>query len=203
VDFRVVRPVVHAEHDCRVDLLARRRDQHLAGARLEVHRRVVPRAEPPGRLHHQVHPEVGPRQERGIALAEHLDVVAADGEATGVDVHGRAQLAERRVVLQQVRQRGRVEQVVDRDEADRAAEQVPLDEAPDQVAADAAEAVDGDAVRHDTPPKGSAPAPLTVVRGGAGHTGRSSRRLGPEASRAPPPAAGRSGKTGHGAEARR
>ena len=72
---RVVVTVVDAQDDRDVDLLVGRRDQHFAGAGIEVQRRLVAAAEPAGRLDDDVNSQRGPVQSSRVALRRHNDSV--------------------------------------------------------------------------------------------------------------------------------
>ena len=76
---------VDAEYDGRVRLGRRRGDDHLLGARVEVLGGVGALGEEAGRLDHDVDAEVAPRQRRRVALGQHLDVAAVDGEDAVAD----------------------------------------------------------------------------------------------------------------------
>jgi hypothetical protein len=110
----------------RVDVLARRGDQHPAGAGLEVQRGVVAGPEPTGRLDDQVDTDIGPRQGVRTALGERRDAVPADGQHIVLVSHFHTEAAERRVVLEQMREGAGVVQVVDRDHLNALVSQVAL-----------------------------------------------------------------------------
>ena len=105
---------------------------------------IVALGELAGRLEHDVDAEILPRQLRRILLREHLELIAADldGVAGGADRHG--EVAEHRVVFQQVRERRRVGDVVDRDDVDVVVRQRRAHD----VAADSSEPVDADLDGH-------------------------------------------------------
>ena len=102
-----------------------------------------------GRLEHDVDAEVLPRKLRRVAERHHLEDIAVDGNAVALHFDLRLQVAEHRVVLQQVRERGGVGQVVHRDEID----VLVAERRPHDVAADAPEPVDADLHCHSVPPK--------------------------------------------------
>ena len=77
---RVVRVVVDAEHERDVGVGRGSGDDHLLRARVEVLLRALPVGEEPGRLEHDVDPEVAPRQRRRIALGEDLDLLPGRAE---------------------------------------------------------------------------------------------------------------------------
>src|SRR3954453_22591947 len=93
----------------------RRGDPGLLRAGLEVLRGVVALGEEAGRLEHDLDAEVAPRQVRGIALLEDLDLLAVDDEAVAADLHLARIRPQDRVVLDQVGERRVVRDVVDRD----------------------------------------------------------------------------------------
>ena len=64
---------VDSESHGDVGLLGRRGDHDLAGSGIEVFLRARAVTEEPGRLDHDVDPELGPRQVRRIGLARHRD----------------------------------------------------------------------------------------------------------------------------------
>jgi hypothetical protein len=81
VQRRVVNLVVDAEHDVRVGRLGAlggRRQDHLAGAGLEMFRGVGARAEPPGRLDDDVDAVFLPRQLGRVAIRGGDDLLVAD-----------------------------------------------------------------------------------------------------------------------------
>ena len=90
---------VHAEDDVGVDrlgALARRREDDLARAGLQVLLGVGAGAEAPGGLDDDVDAEVGPRQVAGVALAEHADLAAVEGDDVAVAGHLGSRTARRR-----------------------------------------------------------------------------------------------------------
>ena len=80
----------------------------------------------------------------GIADRQHLELVAVDRDAVGLGLDLRVQVAEHRVVLQQMRKRVRAREVVDGDKVD----VLVAERGAHDVAADAAEAVDTYPDRH-------------------------------------------------------
>ena len=93
-----------------------------------------------GRLEHDVDAERLPRQLRRILQREHLELVAVDGDAIARGRDVGLEIAQDRVVLEQVRERFGVGEVVDGDDVDR----VVVHRRAHDVAADAAEPVDTD-----------------------------------------------------------
>ena len=85
---------------------------------LEVLRGVVALREEAGRLDHHLGAHVAPGERRGIALGEHLQLVAVHDQAVVGEVDLALERAEDRVVLEQVSERLRVGQVVDPDPVD-------------------------------------------------------------------------------------
>jgi hypothetical protein len=114
VPLRVVVAVVDPEHDRQVDAFARRRDQDLPGAALQVQRRAVPGAELAGGLDHDVGAEPAPVDRGRVPLGQHRDRGATDDQRVRRVLHGTAEPSVGRVERQQVRQRARVGDVVDR-----------------------------------------------------------------------------------------
>ena len=72
--------VVDAEHDRDVGIGRGRRDDDLLRAGVEVLLRAVALGEEAGRLEHDVDAEVAPRERAGIALGEHLQLLAAGAD---------------------------------------------------------------------------------------------------------------------------
>ncbi len=142
----VVAGVVDAEDDGVVGIGGRGRDEHLLGTGVEVLLRAFPLGEEPGRLDHDVDAELAPRQRGRIALGEHLHLLATrvDDAVAERDLAG--ERAQDRVVLQQMRHRGRVTEVVHRDDLHVGSERLLR---PEEVAPDAPETVDANANRHD------------------------------------------------------
>ena len=96
-----------------------------------------------GALDDEVDAHRAPRQLRRVARAHDLDRLAVDADRAVVDdLDLGVKLAERRVVLEQVRRLLDAAAVVDRDDVEQAVG-APLP-AAQEVAADAAKAVDGD-----------------------------------------------------------
>ena len=100
-----------------------------------------------GRLDDDVDAELAPRELRGVALRQHLDLFAVDGDRALTEADLAGEGAEHGVVLQQVSQRLGVGEVVDRDDLDVAA--VRSRDGAVEVAPDAAETVDADTNAHD------------------------------------------------------
>ena len=73
-----------------------------------------------GRLEHDVDAEVLPRQLRRVLDRQDLELVLVDRDAVALGRDVRLQVAEDRVVLEQVRERLRVGEIVDRDDIDAA-----------------------------------------------------------------------------------
>ena len=142
---------VDAERDGGVRLGGGRGDDHLLGAGLEVLGGVVALREEPGRLDHDLGPEVAPRQRGRVLLGEHLHLAAVDGQRAVAHLDGARERPVHRVVLEQVRERPRVRDVVDRDDLD---VRVRLLRCAEHVAADPAEAVDPDSYGHQLSPMG-------------------------------------------------
>ena len=146
--LRIVFFVVHAEDDGDVGPLRRRGDDDLLRPRRHVLGGVVAIGEQPGRLEDDVDAEVLPRQLRRIAQRQHLELVAVDRNAVAFGFDARFQVAEHRIVFEQVGERLRARQIVDRDEVDvLVAERRPHDVAPDST-----ESIDADPDSHRSPP---------------------------------------------------
>ena len=103
----VVGVEVDAERDGHVGVGRRRRDDHLLRPGLEVLGGVVALGEQAGRLDHDVDAEVAPGQVGRIALGEHLDLGAVDGDRAVAGLDLAREAAEDRVVLEQVGERRR------------------------------------------------------------------------------------------------
>ena len=145
----VVLVVVDAEDDRDVGLGRGRRDDHLLRACVDVLLRArrgsvkkpvdssttsTPRS-PQGRF-------------AGSRSRQHLHLLAAGADDAVAERHLAGERAHRGVVLEEVRHRLRVAEVVDRDDLDVGAELLLRAE---EVPSDAAEAVDADPCRHDSP----------------------------------------------------
>jgi hypothetical protein len=114
----VVLVVVHAHDDGEVVALRGRGDDDLLGAGLHVLARVVGLGEDAGRFDDDVAAEVAPAEGCRVLLGEHLDRLVPDADAVVDDAHVLGELAENRVVLEQVGQRLVVGEVVDRQHLD-------------------------------------------------------------------------------------
>ena len=157
---RVVLVVVDAEHHGDVGLLRRRGDHDLLRARGEVLGRGVAIGEDAGRLEHHVDAEVLPRQLRRVLHRQDLELVVVDGDPVALGGDVGLQVAEDRVVLQQVGEGVGRGEIVHRDDVDVA---VAHGGAHD-VAADAAEPVDPDFDGHQSSKPGLPSARLTSLR---------------------------------------
>src|SRR5207244_8602745 len=96
--------------------VARRRNDHLPCARLQVRARPGLAGEQPRAFEHHVDAELLPRQLRGIALRHHANALVVDHHALPVHAHAAREAGMRGVVLQQVGVGPGVAQVVDRHE---------------------------------------------------------------------------------------
>ena len=141
----VVAGVVDTEHDRVVGVRGGRGDDHLLGAGRQVLLGSLSRREEPGRLEHDVDPEVAPGQGGGIALGEHLHLLAARVDDAVTERHITRERPQHRVVLEEVCHRGGVTEVVDRDDLHVSAERLLGTE---EVPPDAPETVDANANRH-------------------------------------------------------
>ena len=133
---------------------------------VEVLLRACAVGEEAGRLEHDVHPEVAPRQTGRVALGEHLHLLAARLDDAVAELDVPRERPEDRVVLEEVCHRLRVAEVVERDDLDVCAELLLRAE---EVPADPAEAVDADAGCH---------AVLASVVSGLGRLESSEGRVG-------------------------
>ena len=163
----VVGVVVHAHHDRDVLALRGRADDDLLGAGFEVGRRLLPVREQTGRLDHDLGADLLPRELRGIALREHTQLVAVDGEAVVRD----GDLASRRPRTESYFSRcARVfASVMSLTPTKSTSAPVSLDGA-EEVAADPSETVDANLHAHrGEPPRGSlAPRSLHPTSGPRG-----------------------------------
>jgi hypothetical protein len=98
-----------------------------------------------GRLDHDVDTQIAPRQVAGLAIGQHLELLAVHADDSVAGVYVIRQLAHHRVVLEQVGESLGVGQVVDGDNLDVLVERV--DRSP-EVAANSAESVHSDAHSH-------------------------------------------------------
>src|SRR5436190_1931357 len=97
-------------------LLARRRDDHLLRARLDMRARLGFAREEARALHHHIDAQLPPRQLGRIAFGDDLDAVAVHHEAVAVHLDGARELAMGGVVFQEMGVRRGVAEVVDGDE---------------------------------------------------------------------------------------
>jgi hypothetical protein len=145
---RIVLLVVHTQDDGHVRALGRGGDDHLLCSGLDVFRCAISRREDAGGLEHDVHAEILPRQLRRILHREDLELVLGHGDPVAGRFHVRLEVAEDRVVLEEMRQGLGVGEIVDGNEVDvRRAQRRAHD-----VAANAPKPVDTDPNRHHVPP---------------------------------------------------
>ncbi len=137
--LRVVILVVHAEDDRHVRVRCRCGDDDLLRAGIEVLLGALALREEAGRLDRDVDAELAPRQVGRVALGEELDLVVADAQHAVAHLDRYIEVAERRVVPQQVRHRLQVAEVVRRDDLEVAA---VLEMRAEEVPSDPPEAVD-------------------------------------------------------------
>ena len=104
-----------------------------------------------GRFDDDVDAQVAPREQRRVALRQHLDLFAVDRDRALTEADLAGEGSEHGVVLQQVGQGLGVRQVVDGDDLDIAAMR-GRDRAV-EVAPDTAETVDADTNSHDGAPR--------------------------------------------------
>ena len=141
----VVLVVVDAHADRHVGTLGGRGDDDLLGAAGQVGRGLRALGEEAGALDDHVDADVAPGQVRGVALGEDLDLLVVHVDVVVVRVDVARVAPERRVVVEQVRERPGVGDVVHRHDLDvRLAER----RRPEDVPPDAAEPVDPHAYAH-------------------------------------------------------
>ena len=145
-DHRVgpgVVPLVVDTHHHRVVLVGGRgRDDDLPGAPLvDVHPRLLGVGEEAGGLDHDVDPQLTPGQVAWVPLGEEADGAPVDPDLFAVRADGRAEGAERGVVLEEVGEGRGVADVVDGDHLDLRVEPV---RGPEDVPPDPPEPVDAD-----------------------------------------------------------
>jgi hypothetical protein len=141
---RIVVAVVDAHEEGHVGLLRRRGDDHALRAGRQVLGGCVPLGEESRGLEHDLHAEVLPRELRRILRRQDLELFLSDGDAVSARLHVDVEVPEHGVVLEQVRQRGRIGEVVDRNEVDVVAAQRRAHD----VAPNPPEPVDPDLHRH-------------------------------------------------------
>lgn len=130
------------------DILAGRRDQHLAGAGLQVGSGFVAAGEEPRALEHDVHAEALPGQFRRVADGADGDAVAHHPQAFGIVLDLAGKVSMDAVVLEQVGVDRGVAEVIDRHYLQLFAVVAGIQGAKN-VSADATEAVDGQADSHN------------------------------------------------------
>ena len=145
---RLVRLLVHAEHDGGVRVLRGRRDDHLLGAGLQVLRGGGGVAEDAGGLDDHVDAEVAPGQGGRVLERADLDLTSVHEERLALGDHLRAERAVDGIVLQQVAQGLGVRQVVDADHLD----VLRLERRAEKDPPDPTESVDADANAHGRAP---------------------------------------------------
>jgi len=119
-------------------------DDDLLRAGGQMLRRAVAVGELAGALEHHVHAQVFPGQGRGVLAREYLEFVAIHRDAVGAAGNRGAEVAEHRVVLEQMRQRPGIGEVIDTHEVD----VVVGERRPHDVAPDPPEPVDAYSDRH-------------------------------------------------------
>ena len=143
---RVVGRLIDAHDDRDVLVLGRGGDDHLARASLQVRPRLGGVSEVPRGLDDDGDAHGSPGQRGRVLLGEDANSATTHDELAVAVLHREREPTEDAVVLQQVRQRGRVGQVVDADHID--VLHSGGDQRPVEVAADASEAVDADGDGH-------------------------------------------------------
>src|ERR1700693_2005298 len=152
----VVHRVVDTDADREVLVLRGGGDHHLARSGFEVSPRALRVAEETGRLDDDVHAEISPWKPLGIALREHLEHVAVNGDAVSIGSNRARETAEHTVVLEEVSEHLRCGDVVDRDDLEVGG---ALSGGAQHVSTDPAEAVDANSHAHarQPPARGSSP----------------------------------------------
>ena len=110
---RVIQLVVDAKHDHQVWALGRGRDDDLLGTSGQVLGGVVSGRKQPGRLEHDLHTEVAPREGRRVTLGQDLERAVSDADPVALERHRLVQIPQDRVVFEQVGERFRAGDVVD------------------------------------------------------------------------------------------
>ena len=131
--------------------LDRRSDQHLAGAVVEVGREGLGGRERTAGLHHEIDPQVSPRDVPRLVVGAGRDPSTIDEDRVAVDPDLTGIAAVDRVELEEVGRSGGVGlQVIDVGELDA----VMAGDAPNGEPPDASEAVDADTNGHGRAPQG-------------------------------------------------
>ena len=137
--------VVDAEDERHIRIGGRCGDDDYCGPRVEMELSLLPLAEVPRRLQHDVDFELSPRQVPRVRLAEDRDREVA-GHQLSVALHDAAWIgAVDRIVSEEHRHARRIAHIVDRDDVDRS---FALDGGAEEDAPDPAEAVDCNAHTH-------------------------------------------------------
>ena len=134
--------MVDAVDDGQVDILTRRGNQHLLGARVDMLLAAVAVGEEAGAFENQFDAVGGVRQVCRILFLGDVDALAVDEDAAAVGLHVARKFAMNAVMLEQPGVGLGVGEVVDADEIEPAIG--PLQDRSGDQAADAAESVDGD-----------------------------------------------------------
>src|SRR5208337_3865436 len=141
---RIVLVLVHAQHDGDVFVGGRSRDDDLLHGRAQVCLGFGRVGKVAGRLDDHLCAYIGPGQLGGVALGPHLDLLAVDRDKVLARLDLIGQIAQDRVVLEQVSQRRRAGQIVDGDKLDI----FVAKRGAQNVAANAAEAVNSNLYCH-------------------------------------------------------
>ena len=151
VSLRIVGVLVHADDEGGVGTRTRRAHDDPLGAAFDVHGRLRPVGEDARGLDNDVDTEITPRQRLGIALGEHEELVAVDGDPVFGNLDRVRQSAHDRVVLQKMGKRLHRGEVVDGNELDVVTPRsgLLLHHRPKKVATDPAESIDADSHCHD------------------------------------------------------
>ena len=110
---RIVLVLVDAQHDGDVFVGGGGGDDDLLHGRAQVRLGLGGVGKVAGGLDHDLRADFGPGQLGGVALGPHLDLLAIDGDEVLAGGDLVLQVAQNRVVLEQVSQRRRAGQIVD------------------------------------------------------------------------------------------
>jgi hypothetical protein len=136
--------VIHAHQQRDIGLLRWRRDDDAFRAGREMFCCCIALGEETGGFEYDFNAEIFPGQLRRILRRQNLELLTGDRDAVAAGLHVGLEVAEHRVVLEQVGEGGGIREVVDRDEIDISAAQ----RGTHDVAANSPEPVDPDLHRH-------------------------------------------------------
>src|SRR5579862_8316920 len=135
---RVIRLVVHAQHDREIRIGGRSGDNHLLHRPADVLASLRAGSEKTGGLDHDIRAHRSPVESGRIFHAKHFETLAVHGDRVVRMRHFIRKIAEYGIVLQEVRERFRVGNIVHRYDLDRRIAQRRTKD----IAADASETVD-------------------------------------------------------------